>query len=373
MTVTDPAATALTDPPRRSRGEFHPLPVAAVERLTDDAVAITFEVPDELRDAYAFSAGQHVTVRTEVDGVDVRRSYSICAPATSGVLRIGVKRLQGGAFSVWANDVLRPGDVVDVMTPTGRFGVPFDPSAARHYVALAAGSGITPVLSIAATALEVEPYSRVTIVLGNRTSGSILFLEELEDLKNRWPSRVQLLHVLTREAQEAALLSGRIDSAKVEALLSTLVPPDDVDAWLLCGPYAMVEGARGTLLAAGVDASAIHTELFHVEDAPPVRATPEEVAAAGMSRVTVQLDGRTTVLDVPRTGESVLDALLRVRRDAPYACKGGVCGTCRGRVVEGEVKMTRSYALEPAEIDAGFVLPCQSAPVSDSVVLDLDA
>jgi len=358
----------------RRHGTFHPLRVSHVERLTDDAVAITFDVPDDLRDDYAFTQGQHLTVRTRIDGEEVRRNYSICAPATGGRLRIGVKRLTGGAFSGHATSGLKPGDVVDVMTPTGRFFTALDPAHAKHYCAVAAGSGITPVLSIVSTVLEVEPRSTVTLLYGNRTTGSVMFLDELADLKDRYPQRFRLVHVLSREPHEVDLFSGRLDAAKLRALTDALVPVDSVDEWFLCGPFAMVEEARALLAERGVPASQVHTELFHVEGtAPRESAVVDEARAEGSSTVTVMLDGRASTLQVPRSGQKVLDAVLAVRSDAPYACKGGVCGTCRARLVSGEVDMERNYALEPDEVDAGFVLACQSRPVSDEVVLDFDA
>ncbi|MGH8892210.1 MAG: 1,2-phenylacetyl-CoA epoxidase subunit PaaE [Actinomycetes bacterium] len=374
--TTDTAAGPVTTGPvtGRRHGTFHPLRVSSVDRLTEDAVAITFDVPDELRDDYAFTQGQHLTVRTDVDGVEVRRNYSICAPATSGRLRIGVKRLPGGAFSGLANSTLRSGDVVDVMTPTGRFFTPLRPDNAKHYCALAAGSGITPVLSIVATVLDVEPASTVTLVYGNRKTSSVMFLEELADLKDRHPTRFRLVNVLSREPQEVELFSGRIDADKLRRLLAVLVPPGTVDEWFLCGPFAMVQEAREVLADSGVDSRHVHTELFHVEgEAPRESSAVDEERAEGSSTVTVTLDGRGSTLQVPRSGTRILDAVLGVRADAPYACKGGVCGTCRAKLLSGEVSMERNYALEPDEIEAGFVLACQSHPVSDEVVLDFDA
>ena len=367
-------ATATVVDTGRRHGTFHPLRVASVDPLTDDAVAITFAVPAELADDYIYEPGQHLTVRTEMDGDEVRRNYSICAPAPSRRLRIGVKRLAGGAFSTHATSTLQVGDVVDVMTPTGRFTPHLEPAQARHYCAIAAGSGITPVLSIVASVLEVEPASRVTLIYGNRTVGSVMFLEELADLKDRYPDRFTLIHVLSREPQEAELFSGRLDPPRLRRLLDTLVAPETVDQWYLCGPFAMVEGARDVLQEAGVDIHDVHTELFHVEgETPRESVSPEEARAAGSSAVRVKLDGRSSTVDVPRTGVRILDAVLAVRTDAPYACKGGVCGTCRARLVSGEVSMERNYALDPEELESGFVLACQSVPVTDDVELDFDA
>jgi ring-1,2-phenylacetyl-CoA epoxidase subunit PaaE len=304
----------------------------------------------------------------------VRRNYSICAPASSRRLRVAVKRLEGGAFSAFATTGLQPGDTVDVMTPTGRFHVPLDPAHAKHYCAFAAGSGITPVLSIVATTLEVETKSSFTLVYGNRTTTSIMFLDELADLKDRYPTRLRLINVLSREPQEVELFSGRIDADKVRRLLATLIPVESVDEWFLCGPFVMVEQVRDTLLAEGVGRSHVHMELFHVEGEAP-RETVEAAEGArdqGSSSVTVVLDGRSSTFDVPRGGPRILDAALLVRPDAPFACKGGVCGTCRAKLLDGEVAMDRNYALEQDEIDAGFVLACQSRPVSDAVALDFD-
>jgi ring-1,2-phenylacetyl-CoA epoxidase subunit PaaE len=358
----------------RRHGVFHPLAVQSVERLTEDAVAITFVVPDELRDSYAFDAGQHLTVRTEIDGIEVRRNYSICAPATSGRLRVAVKRLAGGVFSGFATSELTAGAVIDVMTPTGRFVPHLDPDQAKSYCAIAAGSGITPVLSIVATVLDVEPASSVTLVYGNRTTRSVMFLDELADLKDRHPTRLSLINVLSREPQDIELFNGRIDAPKLALLMDSLIPVDSIDEWFLCGPFAMVEQARETLLAARVEPAHVHVELFHVEGEAPREAGAERDAArdAGTSSVTITLDGRATTFDVPRAGPRILDAALAVRGDAPYACKGGVCGTCRAKLVSGEVAMDRNYALERDEIDSGFVLACQSTPVSDEVVLDFD-
>jgi ring-1,2-phenylacetyl-CoA epoxidase subunit PaaE len=374
-TGTTAAETTGTEAARTHRhAVFHPLRVAEVTPLTDDSVAVTFEVPAELADAYRFTQGQHVTVRCDLGGEGVRRNYSICSPATSGPLRIGVKLLPGGAFSSHAMRRLRPGDTLDVMTPTGRFFTALDPAQARHYVAVAAGSGITPILSIIATTLRVEPRSRFTLLYGNRTSASIMFLEELEDLKNRYPDRFALLHFLSREPRESPLLSGRLDRERLGTLLGTLVPPAAVDEWFLCGPYAMITEARAALLEAGVDRHHIHLELFHADAAPRPPAPADAAAAPGAgSRVRITLDGRETGFELAPDGEPVLDAVLRARTDAPYACKGGVCGTCRAKVVEGSVRMERNYALEEDEVDRGYVLTCQSHPTSETLVLDYDA
>ena len=355
---------------------FHPLRVASVEPVTDDSVAITFEVPEELEDDYAFSHGQHLTVRTELAGDDVRRSYSICSPAGSGLLRVAVKRLPGGAFSEHALDVLRPGDVLDVMTPSGRFFTELDPANRKHYVCVAAGSGITPVLSILATTLAVEPHSSVTLLYANRTQRSVMFLEEVEDLKDSYPDRFQLLHVLSREPQEVELFSGRLDVDRMSRILKGVVPPDTVDEWFLCGPHQMVSDLRKLLVSERVPTRSIHAEIFHVEStrsARPVGRTPVEGADLAGTRVTITLDGRTSSFRLAADGPAVLDAALAVRPDAPFACKGGVCGTCRAKVLHGSVVMDTNWALEPGEVERGYVLTCQSHPTTDELVLDYDA
>lgn len=366
---------------------FHPLVISDIAPLTDDSVTITFAVPDDLREDYAFTAGQHLTVRTKLAGDDVRRSYSICSPVSSGVLRIGVKRLAGGAFSEVALSQLHVGDSVEVMTPSGRFGVALDPTTAKHHVCIAAGSGITPMLSIIATTLEGEPRSRVTLVYGNRTSKSVMFLEELEDLKDRYPERLHLVHVLSREPQEVELFSGRLDADRVRRILGVLAPVETVDEFFLCGPFGMVTAVRTLLVDAGVPRRQIHAEVFHIESATSAgsTATAGTTSATGSERgagragtdqgasVTITLDGRRSSFRLPEVGPPVLEAALAVRPDAPFACRGGVCGTCRAKVVDGTVRMDTNWALEPEEIERGYVLTCQSHPTSATLVLDYDA
>jgi ring-1,2-phenylacetyl-CoA epoxidase subunit PaaE len=351
----------------RSHAELHPLRVSAIDELTEDAVAITFEVPAELRDDYAFVHGQHVSVR---GSDDVRRSFSICTPPSSGVLRIGVKRLPGGAFSDGIVGSLQVGDSLEVMTPAGRFTTDLDPTAAKRYVAVAAGSGITPVLSIMAAVLEGEPGSRVTLVYANRTSRSVMFLDEVHDLKDRFPGRFQILHVLSREQQDVELLSGRLDADRFRAIVDAfgLAGADD---WFLCGPHEMVVDLRQALTDMGE--SRVHTELFHADPAPraPVAALVD--GTDGAAQVTIRLDGRASDFPLRPDGPPVLEAALDVRSDLPFACKGGVCGTCRAKLVEGTVQMDANYALEPDEVERGYVLTCQSHPTAAKVVLDYDA
>jgi ring-1,2-phenylacetyl-CoA epoxidase subunit PaaE len=346
---------------------FHRLRVASVDRLTRDSAAITFEVPPDLQQSFRFRPGQHLTLRRVADGVDLRRTYSVCSSAAGGPLRVAVKRLDGGVFSTWVLDGLQPGDELEVLPPAGRFGPTVDPSRALTYGLVAAGSGITPVLSIAWTVLDVEPASQVVLVYGNRTSGDVMFLEELADLKDRYPARLQVFHVLSREEQESELLSGRIDRERLERLMQTVLV--GIDEWYLCGPFGMVTEGRQALLDAGVDPARVHVELFHA-DPPPPRARTVAAGSPDTAVVTVLLHGRATTLPVPKDGPAVLDAVLAVRADAPYACKGGVCGTCRARCTLGAVEMDVNYALEPDELEAGVVLTCQAHPTSDEVRLE---
>ena len=344
---------------------FHELTVSAVDHLTEDSVAVTFAVPEELSETFAFQPGQHLTLRRVVDGEDLRRTYSVCASAVTGPLRVAVKQIEGGVFSTWVLDAVRPDDVLEVMPPAGSFGPRPSADRQRSYGLIAAGSGITPMVSIAATVLEVECRSEVVLLFGNRTSRDVMFLEELSDLKDRFPTRLQVVHVLSREEQESELLSGRLDRERLGRIFESLVPVGSVDEWYLCGPFDLGMGAREVLAAAG--ATAVHVELFHAEAPPPRPA--RAAAEAGESTVVARLHGRTSTLTMNRDLK-VLDAVLAVRGDAPYACRGGVCGTCRAKVLVGAVEMEVNYALEPDEIAAGIVLTCQSHPVTAELELE---
>jgi ring-1,2-phenylacetyl-CoA epoxidase subunit PaaE len=358
VTTTEPA----------SRTAFHLLTVAAVERLTDDAVAVTFDVPDELRALFDFAAGQSLTLRRTIDGVEHRRTYSICAPVGSRP-RIGVREIPGGLFSSWLVHQVRPGDRIDVQAPSGSFRA--DPQQGGRHLCIAAGSGITPMLSVAASVLS-NPEAHVTLLYGNRATTSVMFAEELADLKDAHHRRFDLIHVLSREPRDVELFSGRLDAERLHALLTRLVPVADMDHVWLCGPFDMLTDARAVLDELGVPAERVHFELFYVDEPPPQLRHADRVVDGVTSEVTVTLDGRTTTTPMER-GKSILDSAQEIRSDLPFACKGGVCGTCRAKVCDGEVDMVRNYALEPDEVARDFVLTCQTFPVSPEVTVDFDA
>jgi len=350
--------------------DFHRLRVSEVSPLTDDAVAVTFDVPPELAEAFRYLPGQHMTLRALIDGRDVRRSYSICSNANEGKLRVGIKRLPGGAFSSYATSVLAAGDVIDAMPPVGEFSIVPDPTTARHRVAIAAGSGITPVLSLISTTLESELRSSWTLLFGNRTANTVMFLEELEGLKDRYPDRFQMFHLFSREGADLPLLVGRIDDEKLRAV-NRLLGGRPVRGWYLCGPYDMVMTARETLSSLGVEPDLIHDELFFAGPVDPSSLPPEPSPGEGSVELRVILDGRA--VETRMTADtSILDAALRVRSELPFSCKGGMCASCKGRIEEGEVRMDKNYALIDSEVDAGYVLTCQSHPVSDRVVVRYD-
>ncbi|MBS2938835.1 phenylacetate-CoA oxygenase/reductase subunit PaaK [Nocardioides sp. J2M5] len=347
---------------------FHALRVRDVERLTDDSAAVSFDVPDDLREVFDFAPGESLTLRRVVDGVEHRRTYSICAPAGAAP-RIGVRAIPGGLFSTWLLDDLAPGETVEVAEPSGSFRA--DPSQPGRHLCIAAGSGITPMLSIAASVLA-NPDSTVTLLYGNRETTSVMFAEELSDLKNLHGPRFDLVHVLSREPRDVELFSGRLDADRLRRLLPLKVPLGAVDHVWLCGPLGLVQDARAVLEELGVPREKVHFELFFVDEPPPQLRHADRVVEGVTSDVTVVLDGRSTTHAVPRD-QTVLDSAQAVRSDLPFACKGGVCGTCRARVVEGEVEMVRNYALEPEEVEQQFVLTCQTYPVGDAVTVDFDA
>jgi len=353
--------------------KFHSLPIASIVRETRDAVAITFAVPATLREQFRFEQGQHLTLRADIDGQDVRRSYSICSGVHDGTLRIAVKRSPGGVFSNWANEKLAPGHAIDVMPPMGHFNVALDAEHARRYVAFAAGSGITPLLSIVKTTLETEPRSTFTLFYGNRASASVMFKEELAALKDLYLERFNLVHVLSREAQDIELLHGRIDRARAAALLTHWLPPGSIDAAFICGPEGMMDAVAQALRDAGLAEAKIKIERF-AASIPKHEHVPRPLSQAAQTEceVTVVIDGARRTYTLEKTRENILDAGLSNGVELPYSCKGGVCSTCRCRLVEGEVDMDVNFALEDYEVARGYILACQSYPVTDKVVVDFD-
>ncbi|MBS0322168.1 MAG: phenylacetate-CoA oxygenase/reductase subunit PaaK [Proteobacteria bacterium] len=355
---------------------FHPLAIARVDRETRDAVAITFAVPPSLADAFRWEAGQHLTLRAEVGGEDLRRSYSICTPPDSGALTIAIKRAPGGLFSNHANAMLKAGDIVDVMAPMGHFmAAPAEKAdgAPARYVAFAAGSGITPIVAIVAATLAADRRAEFTLVYGNRASSTVMFRETLAALKDRYLDRFNLVHVLSREAQDIELLHGRIDRAKADALLDHWVSLDGVDAVYLCGPEGMMDAVHEALAARGYPEARIRVERF-AASIPRHRHVPRPLPEAGAAETAVDavIDGSTRSFTLKRGEENIIDAALRQGIELPYSCKGGVCSTCRCKLVDGEVDMDVNYALEDYEVARGYVLACQSYPVTARVVVDFD-
>ena len=356
--------------------DFHPLTIADVKRQTSDAISVTFAVPDALREAFQFQPGQHLTLRTGFDGDDVRRNYSICS-GPGDPLRIAIKRLDGGFFSCWANETLRAGTAIDVMPPQGRFVLPPGDGAPRHIVAFAAGAGITPIFGMLKQALLQEPRTSFTLVYGNRTPDHILFREELEDLKDKYIGRFTLLHVLSRNDESSTpLLEGRINAEKVKALSERLFRPGEVAHVFLCGPGSMIKETRSTLFELGFARETVHHEFFApgggaFRKAPVTAGTATPAVKAEGTEVIAILDGIRHNFIVPPGGQ-VVDAALAAGIRVPYACKGGMCCTCRAKLVEGSAEMLVNYSLEPWELERGFILTCQAVPTSERLVLDYD-
>ncbi len=354
---------------------FHRLKIAEVRRETADAVSIVFEIPEALKDVFGFKAGQHLTLRTELEGEDLRRNYSVCVAPHENEIRIAVKQMPGGRFSSWANGALAAGHSIEVLPPMGRFVLPVGDGEAPSYVAMAGGSGITPVLSILKTILREKPHSRFTLLYGNRDSASIMFLEELAGLKNRYLGRLEIYHFLENEAEEIELFNGRLDRAKCEEVLSSLVDVAATDAFFICGPGPMMDAAEAALTARGVPPAKIHVERFTTGVVSAEQLAREEVLqkkAAG-TQLIVTLDGRRAKIAFSAEKGNILESVQAAGLPAPYACKGGVCSTCRAKVLSGSVTMKKNYALSDEEVAQGYVLTCQSVPTSDEVTLSYDA
>lgn len=353
---------------------FHALTVTDIRRDTRDSVVLTLSPPEKARDAFRFIQGQYLTFRRVFDGEEVRRSYSICAGIDDGVLRVGVKRVEGGWFSTFVNEDLKIGDTLEAMTPMGNFHAPLRPEESRRYLGFAGGSGITPMISLIRTVMAREPNSSFTLVYGNRSTSAIMFREELEDLKNLHLGRLSIVHVLESEAGEIDLFSGRLDREKCEALFARWVDVKSADLAFICGPEPMMLAVAEALKAHGMPETAIKFELFSSPRAPRARPKPPGPALArtGASTATIILDGAARTVAIAASGQSVLDAALAASIDAPYACKAGVCSTCRAKLIEGDVDMEANYALEDYEVERGYILTCQSHPRTASVVVDYD-
>lgn len=355
---------------------FHPLRVRAVQPDTQEAVVVSFDVPEDLRPVFGFTQGQYLTLRKEIDGQDLRRSYSICAGVDDGELRVGVRKVKGGVFSNWINEQLKPGDTIHVMAPQGRFFVPIEADSHRHHLGIAGGSGITPILSIMKTVLAREPGSRFTLIYGNRSLKSTMFKEELEDLKDRYMARLVLHHVFSDQHTESEINAGVMDRAKIGEFLSALVPAASIAHAYICGPFQMNDEAEAALLAAGMPEDRIHIERFGVaqQAAGQVGAVLHQAQPgdAAKARVVIVRDGLQREILFTRDQPSILDAASAAGLEVPYSCTSGVCGTCRAKVVEGSVRMERNFALDKKEVAAGFVLTCQAHPTTDRVVLSFD-
>ncbi len=354
--------------------QFHLLTIKDVRRETPECVSIAFDIPENLKDQFLFEAGQNITLKLKQDGEELRRSYSICSSPFDNELRVAVKQIPTGKFSGLANQKLKPGHQVEVLPPSGRFGTKADKTAAKNYLAFAAGSGITPVISIIKTVLGTEPGSSFTLVYGNRDRNNIIFREQLEGLKNKYMSRFAVHHVLSREKTDAPVNHGRIDKEKCEQLSKGLIDVTSIDHIFLCGPEEMIFAIKDWLLSKNVPANKIHFELFTVPgQKTAVSKNAAETSSGKKSKVTIRLDGVSLSLNLPFEGQSILDGALKQGADLPFACKGGVCATCKAKLVSGEVEMDTNYALEEEELQAGFILTCQSHPRTDEVVVDFDA
>jgi ring-1,2-phenylacetyl-CoA epoxidase subunit PaaE len=353
---------------------FHPLRVRDVRRETPDTVSISFDVPESLLGAYKFTQGQYLTLRHQIAGESVRRSYSICTGVHERDLRVAVKKIYGGVFSTYANEQLKVGDILDVMAPQGRFFTPLDPAQKRLYIAFAAGSGITPIMSILKTTLEEEQESQFMLFYGNRGFDHVIFREQLEELKNLYPRRLVVHHVFSRENLGSDLFFGRLNGAKCSQYAQRLFVPSEVDAYFLCGPEEMVFEVKDALERAGVDASRVHMELF-ATPGQLKRRSDQPVSApsdAFDAQITVHQDGMVFDFSLPSDGSTILDAAMRAGADLPFSCKGGVCSTCKAKVLEGEASMDICYGLEPDEVAAGFILTCQAHPRSRTLVVSFE-
>ena len=351
---------------------FHPLRIDEIRQETADCISVSFELPDELADTFVFRQGQHLTLRAWINGKEIRRSYSLCSCPLDGGLRVAIKRIPDGIFSSYAHEELGVGDVVEVMPPMGRFTTDLDPAQSKHYVAFAAGSGITPIMSIMQTVLRTEPDSRFSLFYGNRYVSSIIFREEIEGLKNQYMDRLLVYHFLTREQLDAPLFNGRFSPEKIQEIFAKLLAVHQVDEFFLCGPEEMIRTIEQQLLQKKVDRKIIHKELFVASTPKKSQKRRQTTTNTNSCEVVVKDGGKQFQFHWKEESENLLDAALVYGADLPYACKGGVCCTCKAKLLEGEVEMAVNYALEAEEVDAGYILTCQSRPLTDKVVVDYD-
>lgn len=350
---------------------FESVRIKEVRKETDDCVSILFDIPEALREQFSYQPGQHITIRTNINNEKIRRSYSLCSSPSDNEWRIAVKKIDGGIFSVFANHKIKAGDEIELLPPLGNFILPHTEEA-KQYILFAAGSGITPVLSIIKSGLIQQSNSHFTLVYGNRTIQSIIFKETIEALKNKYMQRFQIIHILSREQTEAPLNEGRIDAVKCEHLFKYVVPLV-ADAYYICGPEAMIFAIRNWLVSKGIEQKQIHFELFNTSTINVANKTHQSIQTnIAISHITVKLDGRSFQFDLPFNNKSILDAALATGADIPYACKGGVCTTCKAKLLEGRVEMDINYGLEPEEVKAGFILTCQSHPITENMVVDFD-
>jgi ring-1,2-phenylacetyl-CoA epoxidase subunit PaaE len=355
--------------------KFHKVKIKSIHKETHDSVVVSLDVPEILKDTFRYTQGQYLTFKRVINGEDIRRSYSICSSPFEDEWKVAIKKVPEGRFSSYANQDLKIGEELEVMPPMGRFYTTLHPDQKKNYLMLAAGSGITPIISIIKTVLLAEPLSEITLIYGNKGRNSIMFKEEIEGLKNKFLNRISVYHVLSREQGDTDLLFGRIDKQKTKLFLDKIIDPDQIDECFMCGPEQMILDARDVLQEAGVDSKKIHFELFTTADSGQKAAERKERAATEedkTSKVIVKLDGTYLHMEMSYYGNTILDAAIQTGADLPYSCKGGVCSTCRARVTEGEVEMDVNYSLEPEEVQAGYVLTCQARPLTEKVVVDFD-
>ncbi len=354
---------------------FHKIRVKEVRKETNDTVSVALEVPTELNDTFRYTQGQYLTFRIFQNGEEIRRSYSICSSPLDNEWRVAIKKVRDGKFSTYANDTLSSGAILEVMPPMGKFHTPLEADQQRSYVLFAAGSGITPILSLIKTILRTETLSQVTLFYSNKSAGSIIFKEELEGLKNKFLGRLSINYLLSREKMDSELFQGRLDKNKCQSLINTIPHILNADEYFLCGPLEMIESVKETLLESGIDRKKIHFELFTIpgmEKKIAADAAAEKISTGPFGHVEVKADGVTIAFDLQYDGQNILDAAIAQGADLPYACKGGVCSTCKAKLTEGIVEMNRNYALEEDEVEDGFILTCQSHPRSEKLVVDFD-